>query len=163
MDVRRTRPLSRLAGTVLALTLAAAGPTVVTAPATAADTGTRAAADTYELRVQRWINVRRAEHGLPRLRTARCADRVAAEWSRHLVRTDGFHHRDMRVVLDRCDATWAGETLGRGALTPKRLVRMWMQSPGHRAILLAEQPGHVGIGAVRDGGQWLTTANFVRR
>lgn len=146
--------------TALGATTVAPGAEVVAVTAAAAEE-THAG---YEKRVRHWINVRRDQHGLSQLGTARCATRLATRWSEHLVRTDGFHHRDMQVVLNRCEATWAGETLGKGSITPRRLVRMWMDSPGHRAILLAEQPGHFGVGTARAGdGQLLTTANFIRR
>lgn len=119
--------------------------------------------ETYEKRVQRQINRVRANRGLPRLRFQRCTDRLAERWSRHLASTDRFYHRSMRQVLRRCNAVYAGETLGRGAITPRRLVKMWLRSPGHRKILVSPKPRRIGVGAVRDAhGRWVTTANFTR-
>ena len=168
----RTAPrfLTALTGSAVGLALTAA---TLAAPAAAATapttfettsvTMTAVALDTYEQRVQRLINKRRANHGLRRVRFARCANRVAEEWSRHLSETGLFEHRSMAEVLDRCNARYAGETLGRGTMGPRKLVRMWMRSPGHRAILLSPKPRRIGVGASPDdSGRLLVTANFIR-
>jgi uncharacterized protein YkwD len=140
------------------------------APATAAQTTSlsiakarASVAETYEARVQRLVNVRRANHGLSRLRLAACADGTAEDWSRYLASRNQFFHQSMSTVLNRCGARYAGETLGRGAMTPRKLVRMWMHSPGHRAILLSSQSRRIGIGATPDAyGRWVVAANFIR-
>ncbi|HJR36919.1 MAG TPA: CAP domain-containing protein, partial [Nocardioidaceae bacterium] len=60
-------------------------------------------------------------------------------------------------------AMYAGETLGRGAISPRRLVRMWMHSDGHRHVLLSRKSRRIGIGAVPDAyGRWVVAANFMR-
>ena len=121
------------------------------------------AADTYEVKVQRLVNRRRAARGLPRLRISSCPDGTAEDWSRHLALTGSFHHQLMSYVLDRCNARYAGETLGRGTMTPRKLVRMWMNSSGHRAVLLSSKSRRIGVGVARDWyGRWVVTANFVR-
>lgn len=132
--------------------------------ATTKAAGSRALApSTYEARVQRWVNKKRAHHNLRRVRLSRCPDGTAERWSRHLAATGRFYHQSMRKVLRRCNARYAGETLGRGSMRPKRLVRMWMNSPGHRKILLSRQARRIGIGAEKVGrGRWVVTANFVR-
>ena len=141
--------------------------TATAAPASASAATARAsvmsmAPETYEKRVQHWVNRVRAKRGLRQLRVARCTDRVAERWTRHLAAGDLFFHQSMQSVLERCNARYAGETLGRGAITPKRLVRMWMESDGHRAILISPQPRRIGIGSVPDAwGRWVTTANFM--
>ncbi len=69
----------------------------------------------------------------------------------------------MGSVLDKCNAQYAGETLGRGSMSPRKLVRMWMHSPGHREILLTPKARRIGIGATPDSsGGWVVAANFVR-
>ncbi len=168
----RRRAVAALTGTVTGLALTAASlvapatANAVPAPTTTVATSaamSAAALDTYETRVQRLINKRRVHHDLRRVRFARCANRVAAEWSRHLAAFDLFEHRSMTVVLDRCNARYAGETLGRGTMRPRKLVRMWMQSPGHRAILLSPKPRRIGVGAATDSsGRLVVTANFIR-
>lgn len=117
----------------------------------------------YEQRVQYWVNVRRSHHGLRTLRFATCADRAAERWGQFLASTDSFFHQSMNAVLNRCDARYAGETLGRGAISPKRLVYLWMHSPEHRHILLSRYPRRIGIGAYpNQRGEWVVAADFVR-
>jgi uncharacterized protein YkwD len=128
----------------------------------AATTSTSSAPDIYEQRVQRLVNKRRANHGLRSLRLSTCADGTAEKWSRYLAANDAFFHQSMTNVLDTCDARYAGETLGRGTMTPRKLVRMWMESPGHRAIVLSSKSRRIGIGATPAGSGWVVAANFVR-
>ena len=69
----------------------------------------------------------------------------------------------MSYVLNRCDARYAGETLGRGTMSPRRLVTMWMRSPAHRSVLLSRKSRRIGVGVAPDRyGRWVITANFVR-
>ena len=66
-------------------------------------------------------------------------------------------------LLNKCDAYYAGETLGRGAITPQTLVSMWMHSPPHRAVLMSRSPRRIGIGATPNArGEWVVAANFMR-
>ncbi len=117
----------------------------------------------YEKKVQYWVNVRRAHHGLRKLRLASCTDAVAERWGSYLASTDQFFHQSMSTILNKCNAYYAGETLGRGAITPKRLVRMWMHSPEHRHILLSHYPRRIGIGAYPDRyGEWVVAADFMK-
>jgi uncharacterized protein YkwD len=119
--------------------------------------------DRYERRVQYWINVKRRNHGLPALRLASCTDRVAERWGSHLATTDTFYHQSMGAILDKCNAYYAGETLGRGSISPKRLVYLWMHSPEHRAILLSHYPRRIGIGAYPNSrGEWVVAADFTK-
>jgi uncharacterized protein YkwD len=121
------------------------------------------AASTYESRVQRLINHRRTAHNLGHLRLATCTDDAAERWSTYLASNNLFYHQDMGDLLNRCDAMYAGETLGRGAISPRTLVRLWMHSSGHRAVLLSSQSRRIGIGAKPDAyGQWVVAANFMR-
>lgn len=171
----------RTTGVLLTLLLALAGALLVHAPAQ----GTRPAAATqasatkasatkasaakrampsgkYERRLLRWTNVQRQRHGRRPVRANRCADRYAEGWTRHMARTGTFEHRNQRVVMRGCDATAAGEVIARGHVTPRRMVRMWMSSSGHRAILLSRRYRLIGIGAKRTSNGWLATQNYLR-
>jgi uncharacterized protein YkwD len=118
--------------------------------------------DTYEARVLARVNAARAHHGRRALTLAPCAVRVANRWSAHLASTGAFVHQSMQKLLRRCDAHYVGETLGRGAMTPKTLVSLWMHSAPHRHVLLSRSPRRIGIGATPDAdGQWLVAANFM--
>ena len=106
------------------------------------------------------INRARAQHGLGKLRHARLLDRAAAAHSRDMVRRDFFSHNSPggSTPSQRIDRTgylsgahsWAiGETIawGTGRLaTPASIVRGWLNSPEHRAILLDGRFRDLGIG-----------------
>jgi uncharacterized protein YkwD len=106
------------------------------------------------------INRARARHGLAPLRTVRALHRAATAYSREMVRNDFFEHtspdgstpasRVRRSGYLRGATSWSvGETLawGQGRLsTPAAIVRAWMHSPGHRAILLDGSFRDIGIG-----------------
>jgi uncharacterized protein YkwD len=166
------RPLVRALAAALTTLVVAAGLSAVTAPAHAKahKTGTKGysrvmsmSSDTYESKVRYFINKRRANHGLAKLSFESCTDGVAERWARQLADTNTFYHQDMGSVLDRCNAYYAGETLGRGAISPYRLVQLWMQSPPHRHVLLSKHAKRIGVGAYVDGsGLWVTAANFTK-
>ena len=143
--------------TVASLTLAAscllaalfATPVVSTAAA-------KPRVDNAERAIVRAINRQRAKHGLSHLRSSRRLARAAdfhswemldADYFAHESRDGGpFSERVRRYVSPRA----IGETLamlsGCGPKAAKRVVRMWMNSPGHRAILLSSSYKRVGLG-----------------
>jgi uncharacterized protein YkwD len=93
------------------------------------------------------INDVRASHGLRQLRIAQGLSEDARSWSRHLMRRDAFHHGDLRAGT--------GEILAWGTCSwfrPRRAVRMWLRSPGHRALVL--RPGFRAIGTGWTHGPW---------
>ena len=117
----------------------------------------------YEQDTLRAINGVRAAHHLGKLTFAACPSQLANKWSAHLARTHSFHYRSMVKALHLCHARYAGETLGMGSMTPKKLVSMWMNSPPHRHILMSHNPRRIGIGATpNSSGQWVVAANFMR-
>ncbi|WP_148573998.1 CAP domain-containing protein [Nocardioides caldifontis] len=160
-DPRRGLALLVAALATLAVTVGIP-PSPLAAPAEAAQAAAAPAADRYEKQLQKAVNKRRAAHGLRPVRFDRCTDRVAERWGRHLARTGSFEHQSLRPLINRCGARWAGETLAYGRVEPARMVRMWMRSDGHRAILLSRQATHVGIGAARDSRGWVVAADFTR-
>ena len=119
--------------------------------------------DSYESRVITWINREREAHGLAPVKQQACTDYYAERWSRYLGRNLEFFHQDLDPFFSKCHATYAGETLARGAVSPKEIVNLWMHSDGHRAILLSKNPRRVGVGAYLDSrGDWLVAADFTR-
>ncbi len=161
---RSTRTAARRALVAATASALALGLSVTSiGPVAASESSDTTSPDVYEKRVQRLVNARRANHDLPRLRIAKCADKVAEDWSSYLAANGEFYHQSMTDVLDRCEATYAGETLGRGTMSPRKLVRMWMESPGHRAVLLSKKSRRIGVGATADAdGRWVVAANFIR-
>ena len=157
-------PFVGVLATLLATVLATVGLAVLTtAPANAGGRVMALSSDTYELKVQRLINKRRAQHGLSKLSLESCTDGTAERWAHKLAQSHEFYHQNMGNILERCRAFYAGETLGKGAISPNRLVTLWMHSPGHRTVLLSRRAKRIGVGAYVDStGAWVTAANFTR-
>ena len=159
------RPALRALVAGLTVALAALGLSVVAAPVNAAETSQimSMSSSTYEARVQYWINVQRSRHSLGKLRLQSCTDGTAERWASYLAAHDAFYHQDMGNILNKCNAYYAGETLGRGSISPRRLVYLWMHSPAHRDVLLSRYAKRIGVGSYIDShGQWLTAANFTK-
>ena len=112
--------------------------------------------DNRERAVVRGINAQRAHYGLARVSVSRPLSRAAdyhswemldANYFAHESRNGGsFDARIRRFTHKRA----IGETLamlggkcGRGSA--HTIVRMWMNSPGHRAILLSSSYRRIGL------------------
>ena len=141
--------------TVASLTLAfgcllAASPALpAPAAAGAAHIGSR------ERAMLRAINRERAHYGLARLHASGRLARAADYHSWEMIDADYFAHESRDgSSFDRRIRRFAhhravGETLamvgrcGRGSA--RRIVRMWMNSPGHRAVLLSATFRKIGL------------------
>ena len=107
------------------------------------------------------VNAERADNGLPALAHASQLDQSAAGMCKRMVTEHFFSHEtpDGKTVVDRVEPTgyipnsgdWVvGENLGwgSGALsTPQAMVNGWMNSPGHRANILAPDYKDLGLAA----------------
>lgn len=118
----------------------------------------------FEDRLMVQINDARVSRGLRPIRHDGCVDRLAEGWSRRIVRTGVLEHRDQGEVLRACDTVWAGENLVRGAkLSPAAMVRAWLNSPGHRTILLHRNAKRAGIAVTPDSaGRLVGVLNVAR-
>jgi uncharacterized protein YkwD len=112
--------------------------------------------DGGEVAVVRAVNRVRAWHHLPRLRADRRLDRAADLHSAQMLRLDRFAHGSFASRVRhfvRSDAV--GETLAwvpPGSCRHRRVrgvVRMWMHSPPHRAIVLSPRYRAIGVGRRR--------------
>ena len=122
-------------------------------------TGTAAAKpslDGNERAIVRAINRQRSKHGLSKLRASRRLARAADYHSWEMLDANYFAHEsrdggpfDQRVRRF-ADHRAVGETLamlgGCGGRAARKVVRMWMNSAGHRAILLSSSFRRVGVG-----------------
>lgn len=160
----RTHRILLAAVAVLASAFVVVGPTAGSASATMTQQEIRAmSADTYEQQVKYWVNKMRANRGLRKLRLHSCTDHYSERWSQHLADTLQFYHQSLDPFFDKCGARYAGETLARGTATPRDMVKAWMNSDGHRRVMLSKSPRRMGIAAVLDSnGRWVLTANFTR-
>lgn len=108
------------------------------------------------------LNAERTNRGLRPLRASGELRKAATAYSRTMVRKRFFDHvgpdgstmlsriRQGTGYLGRGVSDWAlGENIGWGQgplSTPQAMVRMWMESAGHRDNILNERFRHVGIG-----------------
>ena len=111
------------------------------------------------------INKARASYGLSKVWSFDvCTDKLAEAWGARIARTGVFEHRDQREVIRKCHNQWAGETLVRGTgLTPAAMVQLWLDSPGHREILLSPRARRAGVAITKDSqGRVIGVVNLVR-
>lgn len=117
----------------------------------------------YETAIQRSINRIRTNRGLPRVRLRSCPDHVAESWVKKLLRLNLFEHQSMSAFSYKCNYSYVGEIIAMAPATPQMMVRMWMASPGHRAVILDRRFRFIGVGANRDlSGNWRGVADFGR-
>jgi uncharacterized protein YkwD len=119
------------------------------------------------------INVERAKQGLPALTSDRRVELAATAHARDMVRRRYFaHKRAGGPSLSRrlARAGWRGRSAGEAiaygcgsSATPLATLRMWLDSPPHRAILLGRGWSVAGVGMSRQapvtrcrgGGTWV--------
>jgi len=114
--------------------------------------------DRVERKVIRIVNRIRARHGLRRLKASRPLAVAATQHSGDMLRRDFLSHAssDGTAMADRVRRytgarRWIGESIAAlgGRHTARRVVRMWMRSPPHRAILLSPAGRRIGVGRRR--------------
>lgn len=110
------------------------------------------------------LNAERKSRGLGRLSSNRELGKAARRYSANMVRGRFFAHvspvgstlssrvRGGTTYLRGSVRSWSlGENLAWGsgeASTPTKIMRSWMNSPGHRRNILNRRFRHVGIGVV---------------
>lgn len=108
--------------------------------------------------VQAAINKERAKHNLPPVRLnaklTKAARGLAVYMAAHHVMS---HEADGRSPGQRITAAgyrWSacGEIICHGPSTAAGAVKTWMNSPGHRAIILNKNCPEIGVGS--SGGYW---------
>src|SRR5436190_733279 len=133
-----------LAGVALACALGAPPARAVTKP---------------DKRLLHLIDSTRRAHGLPALRDSPSLCRSADRQSRYMLVHDRFGH----LVTIRASSRFSlkGEALAMYSgwrLRPHKVLRMWLHSPPHRALLLSRSFRFAGVGGVRGrfGGARMT-------
>jgi uncharacterized protein YkwD len=130
----------RLAAVVAALAMACVAASSAAARPSAA-----------EAELIRAINAERTPRGLVALRVDLRLERAARAKSTEMLRTGTFAHGDVRARLVRFGARGPvyGENLAwasGSSTSASRIVRMWMESPGHRANILRASFTRIGLG-----------------
>jgi uncharacterized protein YkwD len=109
-----------------------------------------AAAAGAERRAVDALNDVRRAHGLAPLRVSKGLKRSSGAYARRMLRHDFFGH-GARIGVPGGFRS-AGETLAYHTgwkPKPRRTIARWMNSPGHRAVLLSTRFRWVGLGLAR--------------
>ncbi len=116
------------------------------------------------------INRNRAEAGLWPLEVDLNLISAARKHSADMVRQRFFSHTgsdgsEPGGRVNRAGFDWAhvGENIFAGVADPEFAVQSWMESPGHREVMLTGAFTHVGIGYLENRGtefRYYWTANF---
>jgi uncharacterized protein YkwD len=166
-----------LSTSAAALLLGALAPAASAAPHACAGASAAAAAQSisqHRAAVLCLVNAQRARRGLPPLRASRLLTTAAQRHSRDMVLRGFFAHESPSgaTVRDRIARTgylhgrWSlGENIGwMTAPSAAGIVQAWMDSPGHRAMILhrAFQEAGVGVaaGVPAGGGGATYTMDF---
>lgn len=118
-----------------------------------------AASEQVELDTLAAINAQRAAHGLPPVVRSLSLTRIARFHSRDLAQNHFFSHAGSagETFFERmawiCDESYSGygEIIGANSLGDiDWMIESWMNSPGHRAIILGAGYTHAGVGYAYD-------------
>jgi uncharacterized protein YkwD len=154
-------PLPRLLAVVLAVLVGA----LLAAPTALAEQACPAANAREIIRATLCqLNRERAHHGLAQLKLNKRLARAARRHARDMARRNYFSHDTLGggSFVDRIRRegylkgahSWTvGENLAwgsRGLSRPRVIMRMWMNSPGHRANILNGSFREIGIGVAYD-------------
>jgi uncharacterized protein YkwD len=118
--------------------------------------------DRTEAGIVRAMNKVRASHNLPRLRTNSGLARAADSHSAAMLRTNtlahgAFDQRVRRYVRSRR----VGENLAwMSRCSPSSIVQMWMNSAGHRQVMLSRGFRRVGVARRASSSSCFVTADF---
>jgi uncharacterized protein YkwD len=132
----------------------------VEAAATARCT-TPEAADRLADQVLQLINLERASADLPPVVINSKLVEIAGDYACRMVEHRFFGHEDPingrgpgnRAISGKYAFHAIGENLAAGQQTAAEVMKVWMESPAHRAVILDDRWKEVGI-AVREGGEY---------
>ena len=116
----------------------------------------------YARNIQYYINYERHRYGRQTVYQSSCPAWFAMHWNYGLAQTGLFYHQSMYRILSTCHASAAGEVLARGNQSSRAVVTAWMNSPGHRAILMDGRYNKIGVDARYAAGVWTFAADFTR-
>ena len=104
-------------------------------------------------RVVELTNKERAKYGLQPVKLNLVLNEVALRHSEDMAMQDYFDHIGLdgsepwdRMTRGGYQYSVAAENIAAGFLTPETVVAAWMQSPGHRANILAPDVEEIGVG-----------------
>lgn len=107
------------------------------------------------------VNLERADADLPPVVRSPVLDKIADDYACRMIADGFFDHFDPatgygpgdRAVAGEYSFFAVGENLAAGQETPGEVMKVWMESPAHRAIILDEKWSEIGL-SVRLGGEY---------
>ena len=107
------------------------------------------------------VNLERAEADLPPVTRNPALEHIADDYACRMIGENFFGHTDPvtgygpgdRAVVGKYSFYAIGENLAAGQPTAAEVMKVWMDSPSHRDIILDEKWSEVGI-SVRSGGEY---------
>jgi len=112
------------------------------------------------------INEERTNQGLPVLLGDEALGTIALEWSTHLAETGNLTHGDFEVRIASIGYSQyqCGEIIGMyGGWSPtlgREFIDMWLNSQGHREVMLTPLSGYMGVGVSRGGNGFFAVVDF---
>lgn len=106
------------------------------------------------------VNLERSTVGLAPVILHDKLDKVASNYACKMIEEGFFGHEEpdtdrgpgVRAMLGKYSFYAVGENLAAGQETATQVMRVWMESPSHKAIILDQRWKHIGI-SVRSGGE----------
>lgn len=134
-------------------------PAIIRVPGPANLPGLTSCPTAFEIEVGHLINEERASRGLAPVDLEAHLVEAARLHSQDMAANGYFSHdsQDGRTFADRIEEagyawTAAGEIIAAGYASPEDVVQGWMNSSGHRGILLGSSYEHVGVGYAYQAG-----------
>ncbi|MDF2948409.1 MAG: putative Calcium-chelating exported protein [Sedimentibacter sp.] len=126
-----------------------------TKAATTAKTVSPTANVSFEEKVAQLVNIEREKNGLQPLTFDSSISNVARTKSKDMADNNYFAHQSPTYgsagdMLSNFGIKWSawGENIASGQDTPEEVVNAWMNSEGHRANILSQNFGKIGVGYV---------------
>ena len=116
--------------------------------------------DQFDLRVLQLVNQFRAENGRASLTLSEKLDKAADKYANLMASQNIMSHTlNNTTIGSRTTAegyVWnsVSENIAKGYTTPEQVVQAWINSPGHRANMLATNITHMGLGYSSNGHYW---------
>lgn len=138
-------------------------PPTTAAPAAAPSTSF-ARVTSCETNMMGWMNEARSSQGVPALTADAGIQWIPLQWSDGMASRQELAHNPRfgeQIFAERPHAMSASENVGRSTTGDRSIFDGFMQSPSHRAEVLASGNTHAAVGCLRDGGgQLWVTVNF---
>jgi uncharacterized protein YkwD len=156
--------MRRSLGLMVLLTVLAsmvAGTVAVPSPAQAAPSAAK-----YLAEARKYTNHERTIRDRPALGNSECLARFARAQAARMAKAGRIYHTENFDSIGRtCKLRAWGENVAQaaGSDTGRGVVRMWMNSSGHKANILNKTYRHFGMGAVYRDGKWWVVQVFGRR